>query len=210
MPVAGLSPVQALDRPGRREALLDAADRVVSRHGPAVSMAAIASEAGITKPILYRHFGDKAGLYAALVERHTERLLATLQRSLAEGGSPRERMSRTIDAYLRAIEAEPQVYRFLVHSVEAAEIQGQVRSFVDRLAALLARGIASELGLPPRSVRARVWARGIVGMVQACGDGWISTGTPRRVQLVRELTDLLWGGYPEAAGARGANRAGTG
>ena len=206
MPTPALSAVPALDRPGRRVALLDAADRILAREGPTASMAAIATEAGITKPILYRQFGDKAGLHAALVERHTERLLETLHRSLRQGGSPRERIWRTIDVYFQAIEAEPQLYRFLLHSVGAVEVHGQVRGFVDRLAALLADGIASELGLSAGSVRARVWARGIVGMVQACGDGWISSGTPRRVQLVRELTDLLWGAYPEAVAARGANR----
>src|SRR3954465_14973944 len=98
------------DREARREALLDAADRIVQRDGPAVSMASIAAEAGITKPILYRHFGDKGGLYAALAERHTQRLLLVLQEALAAGGATRARVERTIDAYLATIESEPQVY----------------------------------------------------------------------------------------------------
>lgn len=59
----------------RRRELLEAADRVVLRDGPQASMNAIAAEAGITKPILYRHFGDKSGLYAALAKRHTDALL---------------------------------------------------------------------------------------------------------------------------------------
>ena len=59
----------------RRRELLEAADRVVLRDGPGASMNAIAAEAGITKPILYRHFGDKGGLYAALAKRHTDALL---------------------------------------------------------------------------------------------------------------------------------------
>src|SRR3954462_10064056 len=96
------------DREARREALLDAADRIVQRDGPAVSMASIAAEAGITKPILYRHFGDKGGLYAALAERHTERLLLVLQGALAGGGSARERVDRSIVAYLATIEPEPR------------------------------------------------------------------------------------------------------
>ena len=50
----------------RREQLLNAADRVVQREGPGASMNAIAAEAGITKPILYRHFGDRNGLIGAL------------------------------------------------------------------------------------------------------------------------------------------------
>ena len=187
-----------LDRSARREALLDAADRIVQRDGPAVSMASIAAEAGITKPILYRHFGDKGGLYAALAERHTDRLLETLRTTLAKPGTARQRVERTVDAYLRTIEAEPQVYRFLVRSSEAASAQGQVQSFLKRLAALLAVGIGTELGLRPGSVRAEVWARAIVGMVQATGDWWIENGAPRRAQVVAELVDLLWGAYADA------------
>jgi AcrR family transcriptional regulator len=190
------------DREARREALLDAADLVVQRDGPAASMAAIAAEAGITKPILYRHFGDKGGLYAALAARHTDRLLAVLQAALAGGGSTRERVERTVDAYLLTIEAEPQVYQFLLHSTEGTTspaAQGQVQSFLRRLAELLALGIAAELGLQPGAVRAEVWARAIVGMVQAAGDWWLLAGNPDRERLVRELTDLLWGAYPQAA-----------
>lgn len=63
----------------RRRELLEAADRVVLRDGPSASMNAIAAEAGITKPILYRHFGDKSGLYAALAKRHTDALLGALR-----------------------------------------------------------------------------------------------------------------------------------
>ena len=197
------------DRGARREELLDAADRIVQRDGPAVSMASIAAEAGITKPILYRHFGAKEGLYAALAARHTERLLHVLQGALASGGTARERVERTIDAYLATIEAEPQVYRFLVHSAEfpaAAEAHGQVQSFLRRFSELLALGIAAELGLKPGSARAETWARGIVGMVQSAGDWWLQTGTPGRDAVVRELTDLLWGAYPEAVSGKLARR----
>ena len=74
-------------RAARREQLLDAADRAVARSGAATSMAAVAAEAGITKPVLYRHFGDKGGLVAALTARHTARLLAVLQRGARAPGA---------------------------------------------------------------------------------------------------------------------------
>ncbi len=201
----GASVTALPDRESRREALLDAADRIVQRDGPAVSMASIAAEAGITKPILYRHFGDKEGLYAALAARHTERLLHVLQEALAAGGTARERVERTIGAYLSTIEAEPQVYRFLLHSAEAVAspaAQGQVQSFLRRFSELLALGIAAELDLPAPSPRAETWARGIVGMVQSAGDWWLLTGSADRDAVVRELTDLLWGAYPDAAARR--------
>ena len=189
-------PVPLRDRAGRREALLDAADRIVQRDGPAATMATIAAEAGITKPILYRHFGDKGGLYAALADRYTGALLRELQTALEAGTDRRDRVERTVGAYLAGIEREPQVYRFLVLSDEAAQAQSQVRSFTRRLSALLATGMAAELGVGP--VRAAVWAHGVVGMVQAAGDWWLDTPTVTRADLVTELTDLLFGAYDRA------------
>ncbi len=158
-------------------------------------MAAIAAEAGITKPVLYRHFGDKGGLYAALAERSTGRLLAHLQAALSAGRSPRERVALTIDAYLSTIEAEPLLYRFLVHSTEASAAQGEVRSFLRRLSDLLADGIAAEVGVPAGAVRARAWAHGVVGMVQAAGDWWLEERPCERAELTEELTRLLFDGY---------------
>jgi AcrR family transcriptional regulator len=191
------APVGLSDRSARREALLDAADRIVRRDGPAASMATIAAEAGITKPILYRHFRDKTGLYAALADRYTGRLLAELQAALETGSTRRERVERTIDAYLAAIEGEPQVYRFLVQSGEAAAPHSEVRSFTRTLSALLASGMASELAVPAEGARAQAWAHGVVGMVQAAGDWWLDTRSCGRGEVVRELTELLFGGYGE-------------
>ncbi len=187
------------DRDARRESLLAAADAVVQRDGASASMATIAAEAGITKPILYRHFGDKGGLYAALAERHTDRLLDALVDALTEGGTARERVERTIGTYLAVIEQEPQVYRFLVESEEAVQAHGPVRGFVRRLQELLAAGIAHELRLGEDDPRAGVWAAGIVGMVQAAGDRWLAAKDLGREELARQLTDLLWGAYAEAA-----------
>jgi AcrR family transcriptional regulator len=185
-------------RPARREVLLAAADAVVQRDGASASMASIAAEGGITKPVLYRHFTDKSGLYAALAERYTDRLLAQLTQALAAGGSPRERVERTVGAYLSAIEDEPQVYRFLVLSVEAAPAQGQIRSFLRRLSEQLAAGIARELGWPETDVRAAAWAAGIVGMVQSAGDWWLESRACSRAELTTSLTELLWGAYAAA------------
>ena len=99
---------------GRRGQLLAAADRVVQRQGSAASMNLIAAEAGITKPILYRHFGDKGGLYRALAERHIDWLLDRLRTALLTRGGLRARTNATIDAYLASVEEQPQVYRFLI------------------------------------------------------------------------------------------------
>ncbi|MFF5363236.1 TetR family transcriptional regulator [Streptomyces scabiei] len=189
----------------RRRELLEAADRVVLRDGPGASMNAIAAEAGITKPILYRHFGDKGGLYAALAQRHTDALLDSLRAALDAPAERRERVEATLDTYLTAIEARPQVYRFLMHPAETGQPGDQPgdQSFdVGRHSAPLLRRMGEELGkvieerldLGPDSHRlARVWGHGIVGMMHAAGDWWLGERPCTRAELVRSLADLLWG-----------------
>src|SRR3954451_7735139 len=117
---------------GRRAQLLEAADRVVQRDGSAVSMTLIAAEAGITKPILYRHFGDKGGLYRALAERHIDQLLDRLRGALLTRGGLRARTRATVEAYLSSVEEQPQVYRFLMQraAIEEPDVRGQVAGFV--------------------------------------------------------------------------------
>ncbi len=144
-------------------------------------MNAIAAEAGITKPILYRHFGDKGGLYAALAKRHTDALLDSLRAALDAPAERRERVEATLDTYLSAIEARPQVYRFLMHpgdSVSPGDPGFDVRKHSLPLLRLmgeeLAQVIEERLDLGPGSQQlARVWGHGIVGMMHAAGDWWL-------------------------------------
>jgi AcrR family transcriptional regulator len=165
----------------------------------------IAAEAGIAKPILYRHFGDKGGLYRALAERYTHALMEELRGSMTRGSHPRERMAATIDAYLAFVEREAEAYDFLVHRAvpERPEAQATVADFVRQVATQIAENMRVELprlGLDPRG--AEPWAYGIVGMVQLAGDWWMTERSMPRQQLVGYLTDLLWGGFLDMA--RGA------
>ncbi|MET9660474.1 TetR family transcriptional regulator [Streptomyces sp. NPDC006510] len=194
----------------RRRELLEAADRVVLRDGPGASMNAIAAEAGITKPILYRHFGDKGGLYRALAKRHTDALLIALRAALDAPAERRRRVESTLDTYLAAIEARPQVYRFLMHPADDAAPSTEQGFDVGRHSAPLLRRLGEELALviaervdlgPDSEAMARIWGHGIVGMMHAAGDWWLGERPCSREQLVRSLADLLWGRL-SAAGDR--------
>lgn len=205
----------------RRLELLEAADRVVLREGPSASMNAIAAEAGITKPILYRHFGDKGGLYRALAERHTNALLKSLREALDAPASRREQVEATLHTYLATIETHPQVYRFLMHpaenteSVESAEAHEGDQGFdvgqhtaplLRRLGEELAKFIEERLELGPGGQElARVWGHGIVGMMHAAGDWWLGERPCSREQLVGHLADLLWGRLAVADNADNAD-----
>jgi AcrR family transcriptional regulator len=189
---------RAVTAQDRRASLLEAADRVVQRIGPDASMNVIAAEAGITKPILYRHFGDKGGLYRALAARHIEDLLSRLRAALVTRGGLETRTRATLDAYFASIEERPQVYRFLFRraAVEEPGVRGEVEGFVRRFGDELATGIRSELALGAvEPLRAQVWAHGIAGMVQAAGDWWLDHPDVPRATVVNELTDLLTAGF---------------
>lgn len=189
----------------RRSELLDAADRVVHRDGPRASMNTIAAEAGITKPILYRHFGDKNGLYRALAERHTAGLLASVRAALALPLERRDQVEAVIDTYLAAIEARPQVYRFLAHPDPAADgltPAGPLAPAMRQIADELTRSMREQVDLGPDSaVVAEAWGQAMTGMVLAAGDWWLETHPFSRERMVQTLADLLWGRLA-AAGQR--------
>ncbi|WP_097868733.1 TetR family transcriptional regulator [Streptomyces sp. rh34] len=200
----------------RRRELLEAADRVVLRDGPQASMNAIAAEAGITKPILYRHFGDKGGLYRALAKRHTDALLSALRAALDAPADRRERVESTLDTYLAAIEARPQVYRFLMHPADGAaadtapspeqgfDVGRHSAPLLRRLGEELGQVIAERVDLGPDSEQmARIWGHGIVGMMHAAGDWWLGDRPCSRERLVSSLADLLWGRLAETGDLQG-------
>jgi AcrR family transcriptional regulator len=182
-------------RAGRREELLDVAGLVIQRRGVGVSMDEIASEAGITKPVLYRHFGDKDGLYQALTERYVDQLKKALKPA-TEASEPRDRLAAAIDAYLVYVEREPERYRFLLHASEQPRTAGIVADFRRRHIAECAFTAEDNLrraGIDPGFTEP--WAECVSGMIRAAGTSWLETRSLPRERLVDYLTTILWEGF---------------
>ena len=108
----------------RREQLLDVTKEIVDRHGfHAVSIEAVAREAGISRPIVYSHFRDLPDLLEALVERESVRAqaqLATFLPSAMRGGDPREILLASLRGYLQAARADPATWRLVLMPPEGA------------------------------------------------------------------------------------------
>lgn len=76
-------------RPGKRRAILDAADTVVRRDGvEALTLEAVAREAHVSKGGLLYHFPNKDALIAGLIARAVESFDSTLAVHLSAGGEP--------------------------------------------------------------------------------------------------------------------------
>jgi AcrR family transcriptional regulator len=196
------------DRDERRGELLDAAERAIRRIGPRASMDELAAEAGITKPILYSHFGDKAGLVAALSERVAEQLNHAILRALTtQHTEPRQAVASTIAAFCSFIESEPELYRFMVQ----ATLQAPRRGHGPKVATDISNQIAISLGSALRragtdSGAAEPWAFAIVGMTLGGANWWLERRSMSKDDLVEYLTQLLWSGLSGAglAAAGGA------
>ena len=118
-----VSAVTRMSAPARREQLLDAAKAVVADEGfHGVSIEAVARRAGITRPIVYRHFEDLGALLEALVERETVRALGQLREFLPGelGGDPRDALLASLRGYLRAVESDPVTWRLMLVPAEGA------------------------------------------------------------------------------------------
>lgn len=195
---------QRPSRQARRTELLDAVSRAIHRGGPDLSMESLAAEAGITKPVLYRHFGDKQGLLAAHAQRHAATLAAAITEELARSRTPRSRIRATIDTYLAALERDPQTYWFVTRraGTEGVDVHAAVGDVIDGITAAVAGALAEELARAGVSTDASLtWARALVGMVQQVGDRWLVDGSPSREVLTTRLTDLVWLGF-RGLGAR--------
>jgi len=194
---AGLREQQKADR---REALLDAAVEAIRTHGPQVSMEDLAAAAGVTKPILYRHFGDRSGLVVALAARFANRLMADLQKALAAPVTePRDFLVNAIDAFIGFLDKDPEVYRFLVrraHSGEAAETHAVLDTFLTKVGQEVAVVLGDQLRLiGADSGGAEPIAHGIVGFVYGAGDWWVERRSMSRARLVDYLATTLWSGF---------------
>jgi AcrR family transcriptional regulator len=188
---------RAQRRAERRASLLAGALTAIRRDGPGVTMDAIAAEGGVTKPILYKHFGDRDGLVNALAERFADELTTELGSTLTDASvGPEDLLRRTVDAYLRIIEREPQLYAFLSAT---APVTGDMVGIIPRIARLVALVLGERLrAVGHDSAVAEPWAHGLVGMVHLAGNWWVERGTVPRSYMVDTIVQLAWRGLASA------------
>ncbi len=185
-------------RAQRRAEFVDAALRVLEAQGPELLIDAVAAEAGVTKPVLYRYFGDKAGLIQALGERGSEILLERLLPAIGSDGPALARVRDGVGVYFAVIDEHPNLYWLLARraKVEAPEGADPVERDKELIATALTRVIGDYLrstGLD--SGGAEPWAYGITGLVQSTGEWWLQRRSMSRAHVVEYVTQLLWAAF---------------
>jgi AcrR family transcriptional regulator len=192
----------------RRAELVEATLRAIREHGAGVGMDEVAATARTSKTVFYRHFTDRAGLYTAVAERVDATILRGLTRAAGDPatGDARAVIRGVVAAYLRLVEDDPEVYRFIVNApiVPPGERpQGDVAAgMTDRIATHVADLVADGLADAPSSAP-RLWGVALVGMVRATADAWLAHGGAdgglTSDELADDLTVLLWDGLSSVA-----------
>ncbi len=183
-------------REERRVALIGAAIEAIVHHGPTVDMDQVAAVAGVSKTVLYRYFADKAELWTAVADHVAHVVVGAVVPAIEQVREERDLVAAAIDAYLGAIAAQPELYRFVMKRTDLPGMQQLLARSSQTVASGLARVIGDRLrALGLDSGPAEPWAYGMVGMVQAVGNWWMSHGQPMsREALTDYLTTLLWQG----------------
>jgi AcrR family transcriptional regulator len=151
----------------RREQLLDVTKTLVGERGfHDLSIEAIAKRAGITRPVIYAHFGDLDALLEAMLEREALRALtqlgAIMPQELQAGGERKQALLGALLGYLDAIESDPVTWRLVLMPPEGAPhmLRETVERGRDAIVATLAQvvgpGLAPERPSPDPHLTARL------------------------------------------------------
>jgi AcrR family transcriptional regulator len=135
----------------RQQLIEQAATRLFAQRGfAATTVDDIVQAAGVTKPMLYRHFESKAELCVALLERARADLIAAPLAQFTPGtGDPRSQVPAMLDAWLGHVEQHPDAARLLfmpitgdpeveriqreLHALQSATQMALLREFVPGL-----------------------------------------------------------------------------
>ena len=141
-----------LTGPQRREQILDVTKALAGERGfHAISIDAVARRAGITRPVVYTHFDDLAGLLRAMVDREGARAVQQLMGLIpqeTDADDPAAMLMTSLRAFLEAVSDDPVTWRLVLVPAEGTpeilrERAVQIRAAVtQQLAAIVPTALA--------------------------------------------------------------------
>lgn len=172
--------------PARREQVLETAIRwFAARPYDQVSMEKLASACGVSRALLYHHFGGKRRIYLAAIRAASERLTAP---QAAQSGADPDRLRAGIGTYFASVESRPDEHAMIQRAVKTEADVGEIgdatrRAFTD----LIAREIPGADRSPLAQATIRAW----IGMVERAAADWLVRREPSLAALVEPLAVAL-------------------
>ncbi|WP_462417004.1 TetR family transcriptional regulator [Kytococcus sp. Marseille-QA3725] len=200
-------------RARRRVELTQAALRAIRKQGPGIGMEEIATEAGTSRTVLYRHLGDRAGAWRAVIESVDAVVWGGMAAASERAGAqqnPRTLIAAITESYLALVERDPSIYRFVVtrplNDTDGDDpVAGMSSRMGERLTPVMGHLLRATAGTGAGTAvtdeTARTLAHGLVGFVRFICEDWVTReDRPPRQQLVHEVAELF-GARFDALGA---------
>ena len=182
----------------RREQLLDIGRRLFAERGlDGTSIEEIAPRAGVSKPVVYEHFGGKEGLYAVVVDREVSRFLEMATRVLA-GDDTMPKFEVAAVSLLRYIQDNADGFRILVRDSNPTSGSGTFASLISDIASqveYILGDVLKSRGYDPKL--APMYAQMLVGMVAFTGQWWLDARKPDLEVVAAHLVNLAWNGLSQ-------------
>jgi AcrR family transcriptional regulator len=153
-----------LDVEERRRRLLELGTDLFARHDyDALSMAAIAREAGISKALLYHYFPSKQAYFVATLEQKAAELAALIAPDPAL--APAEQLVASLSVFLRWVEDDGDAYAKLVRGAGSVpEVRDVMEAVREATAGMILAGLPGRPG-PARRTAVRAWLWFIDGAI---------------------------------------------
>lgn len=194
------SPRRRLARADRARVVLEAAEEIFAARGFArASMAEIAAKAGVTKPVLYDHFGSKDGLLAEVIRRAGADLRAALEAAVASATTPEEALGHGLRTYFDFIEQHAASWTVLFNEGGGSPAGTQALEEVRReQAAYIATLIAAEIAEDRREATpdaAIVYAQAVIGACERLATLRTADPSLDADMVAARLMELFWLGF---------------
>jgi AcrR family transcriptional regulator len=139
----------AAHREERRAQILDAAIAVIEREpvGAEIHVRQIAQEAGLGRPVIYRHFADRADLDRAVQKRILELLVDRLVPEFELSGSIEQIIERIVHAYVEWAAEHPALHRIGAMESQDAERLGDAVQATAQIGGLITMLVTAGAGL---------------------------------------------------------------
>ena len=189
-----VKPTKRLPVEERRVLIVEAAGRLFGERGyEATRLEDVAGAAGVTKPILYRHFESKQALYLALLERHRDDL-GSFAGVIPAQGPPEERLRVVLELWFAYVEVHSYAWKMLFRDTGGGpEIQRFRLEVHGRARAVLVEMIRSlsEAPIPRRELEplAELMSMGMASLVL----WWMDNPGASRQAIVDAMT-RVWAG----------------
>ncbi|HQH06967.1 MAG TPA: TetR/AcrR family transcriptional regulator [Phycicoccus sp.] len=180
----------------RREQLIGIGRSLFAEKGfEGTTVEEVAARAGVSKPVVYEHFGGKEGLYAVVVDREIERLLGTITAALTSSGSSHALLEAAALALLDYIEGSSDGFRILVRDSPTGQSTGSFASLISDVASQVEHIMVAQFKarrLDPKA--APMYAQMLVGMVALTGQWWLENPKMKKTDVAAHLVNLAWNG----------------